>query len=117
MSLLHPVLVPVVCFIRWNEEFEFHLFELTGSEHEIPGSDFVSERFTDLSDPEGRFFSTCFKDVLEVDEHSLRGLRTQVHVRSGTFDWSRLSFEHQVECSRFGEGSRFTARRADVRVI
>ena len=43
-----PVLVPIR-----DEILNLHLLKLPGPENEVPGCDFVTESFTDLSDAEG----------------------------------------------------------------
>ena len=49
-----PVFEPGVVVSRFDEKFEFHLFELPGSKHEVARSDLVAKRFSDLTDAERR---------------------------------------------------------------
>src|SRR4029078_8544053 len=75
--LVDPVAVPLVCFVRRDEELHLHLLELAHAEEEVAGGDLVAKRLPGLGDSERRLASRDLKDVLEVDEDSLCGLRPQ----------------------------------------
>jgi hypothetical protein len=46
----------------------------------LPGSDFISERFTDLGGSEWDFAVVKFEETGEVDEMTLGGLGSEVSV-------------------------------------
>src|SRR5438045_1083537 len=57
------------CFIRLDEELEFHLLELARAKREIPRRHFVAERLAHLRDAERDFLAGGFEDVFELREN------------------------------------------------
>ena len=99
---LFPFLEPFELRTRFYEELHFHLFELTHTEDELAGHDFVTERLTNLCDTERHLHTAGLLYVQVVHEDTLSGFRTEVYLH-GTFR-SRPHFrrEHQVELTDFG---------------
>lgn len=73
-----PVLVPGFVLAGLDEEFHFHLLELTGTEDEVARGDLVTEGLAHVGDAERRLLAGRGHHVLEVHEDALRGFRTQV---------------------------------------
>ena len=101
--LVDPVAVPLVRVGRRHEELHLHLLELERAEDEVPGGDLVAERLADLRDPERRLAPRELRDVLEVDEDPLGGLRPEEHTLTGLLDRADAGLEHEVELARLGE--------------
>ena len=80
--LVDPVAVPLLRLGGRDEELHLHLLELERAEDEVARRDLVAERLADLRDAERRLATRELRDVLEVDEDALRGLRPQVTLRS-----------------------------------
>ena len=98
-----PVLVPRERLSRMTEELHLHLLKLARTEGEVARSDLVAEALPNLSDAERNLHSARIADVLEVDEHPLRGLGTQEgHVLFAAHG-TGVGLEHQIEVARFGE--------------
>ena len=74
--LVDPILVPTLVGTRLDEEFHLHLLELARAEDEVTGRDLVAERLAYLPDSEGRLYPARTHHVREIDEDSLRGLRS-----------------------------------------
>ncbi len=136
-SLVHPVFVPLLPapiwlrrgkvgvrrrgakrslrhFIRLDEEFQFHLFELAGAEGEIAGIDLVPKRLADLANAERDPLPRNLQHVLELRKDRLRGLGTEVGDILLAFDRANVGFEHQVELARLRKQAavfRVVARR------
>ena len=96
-SLLDPVCEPLLGLGRRDEVLHLHLLELERPEDEVAGRDLVAERLADLRDPEGRLAARDLRDVLEVDEDALRGLRSEVRVLPRLLDRTDPRLEHEVE--------------------
>ena len=117
--LVHPVLVPLAGVVGRDEELHLHLLELARAEDEVARRDLVAERLADLGDPERRLLARELKDVLEVDEDALGGLRPQVDLGARLGRRPDVGLEHQVELARLaelaaalaGSGSRRSGRR------
>ncbi len=107
-----PVLEPLRRVGRGDEVLHLHLLELAGAEDEVLRGDLVAERLAHLGDPERRSLPGGLDHVGEVDEHPLRGLRTQVGDRTLVLDGAGMGLEHEVERPCLGELGRAT-RRAD----
>ena len=75
VTLVDPVVVPLLVFTWLDEEFHFHLLELAGAEDKVSRSDFVAETFSHLADAEWRLHSGSVQHVVEVDENTLSGFR------------------------------------------
>src|SRR5699024_1762377 len=84
---------------RLAEEFKFHLFEFSYTEDEVTRCDFVTERFTDLSDTEWQLAACCTLYVLKVYKYTLCCFGTKVGCRCATFRNTDKCLEHQVELS------------------
>ena len=52
VTAIAPEFVPLSGLFRRAEEFNFHLLEFAGTEREVSRSDFVAERFPNLTDAE-----------------------------------------------------------------
>ena len=84
-----PVLAPLDPFavalrpvgVLADEVFHLHLLEFAGAEDEVARRDLVAERFADLGDAERQLHAAGVDDVLEIDEHALRRLRTKISHR------------------------------------
>jgi hypothetical protein len=59
--------------------------------------DLVAERLALLRDAERDPHPRRVDDVLEIDEHALRGLGSEVDLRGELLDRAHVGFEHQVE--------------------
>src|SRR5712691_5542714 len=97
MTLVDPVVVPLLGLVWWHEELHLHLLELAHAEQEVARCDLVAERLTDLRDAERRLAPRELRHVLEVDEDALRGLRSQIRARRRIFHRADLRLEHEVE--------------------
>src|SRR5437660_2165226 len=86
ISLLDPVVEPVVRLAGRDEVLHLHLLELARAKEEVAGRDLVAERLADLCDPERRLAARELEHVLEVDEDPLGRLGTEVRGRSGLLD-------------------------------
>ena len=98
-----PEVVPIHGFFFGNEEFHFHLSELTGAEGEHSGCDFVTECFSDLSDTEGQLLAGCNTDLMEVDEDRLAGFCAEISNMIIIGNRTDMCFHHEVEFAGFGE--------------
>ena len=78
LAVVDPVLVPFFIGSRLAEELKFHLLKFAGTENEVTGGNFVTERFTDLADAERRLLTCRGHDISEIDKDSLGGFGTQV---------------------------------------
>ena len=76
---LFPFLEPIHLFARANKKLHFHLFELAHTEDELTSNDFITERFTDLSNTERHFHTTSLLYIQEVNEDTLCRFRTQIN--------------------------------------
>ena len=101
-AVLAPEVVPFQFGARFAEEFQFHLFEFAGTEDEVTRSDFVTERLTDLAHTERNARADVIDNVLEVDEDTLGGFRTEVNLVAFAFDHTDFGLEHQVKCAGLG---------------
>src|SRR5947207_9755896 len=84
-SLFLPVLEPLHVGPWLDKELHFHLLEFARAENEIAGSDFISERLSDLRDAERNFLSRRLLDVEKILVRSLSGLRSQIYYRRRVF--------------------------------
>ena len=98
-----PVAEPLLRLGRRDEVLHLHLLELECAEDEVPRRDLVPERLADLRDAERRLPPGDLRDVLEVDEDALCGLRAQVRVEARLLERPDPRLEHQVELARLGE--------------
>src|SRR5581483_5704067 len=101
--ILDPLLVHRFGVFRVDEVFDLHLLQFAHAENEVPGRDLVAEGLADLRDAEGQLAVRGVQDVLEVDEHALRGFGAQIGERIGVGDGADLRFEHHVEGTGFGQ--------------
>ena len=90
-------------FVRLDEEFQLHLFELTRAEGEIARRHFVAERLAGLRDAERDFLAGRLQHVLELREDRLRRFRPEIGDAVITLHGTDVSLEHQVERAWFGE--------------
>ena len=113
-AVILPVCKPFKVCAGLAEEFEFHLFEFTGTEREVTGRDFVSEGLTDLCNAEGNLLTGGSCNILEVDEDTLCGFGTEVQGVGGVFGNALERLEHQVELTDIGKVSGAAGRAGDV---
>src|SRR5262249_31436610 len=97
---LAPVLVPEIGLARMEEEIELHLLELARAEDEVPRCDLVAEAAPDLTDAEGHLHARGVEDVLEIVEHPLCRLGTEVRLRFVVAHRSHPRLEHEIELAR-----------------
>ena len=93
------------CFVRLDEEFQFHLLELAGAEGEVLGRDLVAEGLADLADPEGNLHARGVADILELGEDRLGRLGSQVGDVILRRRGADIGAEHEVEGTRLVEQS------------
>ena len=96
-----PFLEPVKFSSRFYKELHFHLFELTHTEDELTGNDFVTESLTNLCNTERNFHTSCFLNIQVVYENTLSSFRTQIYFHSTVGSRSHFGREHQVELTYF----------------
>src|ERR1035437_4295271 len=65
-------------FFRIDEIFYFHLLEFARSEKEIARRDLIPESFTNLRHAERKLRMCRVHNVLEIYEHTLSGLRSEI---------------------------------------
>src|SRR5687768_3799284 len=82
-----------------NEVFHLHLLKLAGAKDEVPRSDFVPKRFSDLCDTKRQFAPAGSEHIREVNKYALGRFRSQVNQRIRIVFCRRayVSLEHQVE--------------------
>src|SRR4029453_17909835 len=78
---LARVAVPEIGLARMDEELELHLLELARAEDVVARRQLVAEAAPDLADAERHLDARRVEDVLEVVEHPLRRLRTEIRLR------------------------------------
>ena len=101
-GVILPVLKPLQIRIRLAEEFHLHLFEFTGAEREIAGSDLVAERLSDLADAKRQMPARRSLHIFEIDENALCRLGTQIDRVGRVLRHTLERFEHQVELTDIG---------------
>src|SRR3989441_2417728 len=109
-AVLHPPVVPVLAgrpalysLVRIDEVLDLHLLELARAEDEVAGRDLVPEGPPGLGDAERQFEPHRLQDVVEVDEHRLGGLGTEVRERGLVLDGTHECLEHQIELAGCGQ--------------
>ena len=100
--------VPFEVRARLAEELHLHLLELAGAEDGVARRDLVAKRLALLGDAEGQAAAHRLDDDGEVDEHTLRRLRSQVHLRGVVSDRAQVGAEHEVELARLASADRRT---------
>ena len=98
---LFPFLEPFEFGSRFYEELHFHLFELTHTENELTGHDFVTESLTNLSDTERNLHTSCLLYVQVVHENTLSGFRTKINLHGTVGSRTHFGGKHQVELTHF----------------
>ena len=101
-ACVDPILVPGFVLAGLDEEFHFHLLELTGTEDEVARGDLVTEGLAHVGDAERRLLAGRGHHVLEVHEDALRGFRTQIVQGVLVLDRAEVGAQHHVEVARFG---------------
>src|SRR5947209_13376955 len=104
-ALVAPVVERLVVLLRTDEVLHLHQLELADAEDVVAGRDLVSESLALLRDAEGHADAGGVDDVLEVDEHALRGLRPEVDLRRAVLDRAHVGLEHEVEHARVVESA------------
>src|SRR5215204_220721 len=102
-AFIEPSLMPFLIGARHNEKLDFHLLKLTAAKSEISRRDLVTERLADLRDTEGQLHAHGLKNIIEVDENTLSGFRSQISHGGIFLHRTHKSLEHQVKLARFGE--------------
>src|SRR5579864_2425612 len=110
--LLAPVLEGLVVLVRADEVLHLHELEFANPKDKIARRDLVAERLALLRDAERHAYARRADHVLEIDEHALRRLGSQVHLGRRVLDGPHVRLEHQVEHPRLVE--RAAAFRAFV---
>src|SRR5256885_15684447 len=105
ISLLDPVVEPVVGLARRDEVLHLHLLELARAEEEVAGRDLVAERLADPRDTERRLAPRKLEHILEVDEDPLGRLGAEVRGRSGLLVRAERRRQHQVELAPLSTGT------------
>ena len=100
---INPILMPLFISSWNNEELHLHLFKFTGTEDEVSWCNFITERFTYLTDTKWRLLPRSLSDVIEVDKDSLSCLRAKVGKSALIFDCAKIGFEKSGELLRLGE--------------
>ena len=98
-----PEFKPLGIRARFAEKFKFHLLEFSCSEGEVSWSDFIPERFANLSNSERNFLPHASLNIAEINENSLSGFRAQENFGFFIFRNSLEGFEHKVEFSNSRE--------------
>ena len=98
-----PVIEPFKVSTRLAEEFKLHLLKLSYSENEVTWSNFVSERFTNLSNTERNFFTACTLNISKVYEDTLCRFRTKIDFVLAILSNALKSFEHKIELANICE--------------
>ena len=101
-ALINPVFKPFVLGARFDEVLDFHLLEFTVAEDEVAGGNLIAEGLAHLGDAEGQLFAGSVDHILEIDEHALGGLRSQIDYRDSILNRSHKGLEHQVELAGLG---------------
>ncbi len=117
VPLVAPVLEPPIALLRGNEVLHLHLLELSGPKDEVLGGDLVAERLADLRDAERGPLAGGGEHVLEVHEHALGGLGTQVGHAALVLDGPGVGLEHEVEGPGLGQILRAAVRADPVDLV
>src|SRR3990167_11398220 len=64
--------------IRSHKIFQFHLFKFPTSESKIPGSNLVSESFSDLCNTERKFNPRRVNNILKINKNSLGNFSSKI---------------------------------------
>ena len=92
-----PVVKPLKVCIRFAEEFQFHLLELSYTEDEVARSDLVAETLADLCDTEWKLPACGTLYIDKVGKDALGRFGAQIHRVLRILRHALESFEHQVE--------------------
>ena len=71
--------------------------EFAGTENKVLEDDFVTERFTNLSNTKRNLHTVRLNNVLKVCKDTLTGFRTEINQMAVVCDWSLICFEHKIE--------------------
>ena len=93
------------------------MLEVTRSEREVAGGNFVSERFAYLTYAEGEFFTRGALNVVEVHENALCGFGAEINGACAIFGYADKSFEHKVELFDIGELFAAALRTANTLIF
>src|SRR5688572_19335980 len=77
-AFIEPSLIPFFIGAGDDEKLDFHLLEFAAAKSEIPWGDLVAEGLADLRDTEGKLHAHGLENVIEIDENTLGGFRSQV---------------------------------------
>ena len=103
--------------VRSDEVLDLHLLELEQAEDEVARRNLVPKRLSDLGDAKRHLDPSCGHDVLELHEHRLRRLRSQVDLGSSLLDRPDHRAEHHVELARAGQRGIAADRTLHRRVL
>ena len=107
---LFPVIKPLQICVRFTEELQFHLLKLSGTERKVTRCDFITERFTNLSNTERQFLSGCSLNIFKVYKDTLSCFRSQIYCIFGIFSYTLECFEHQVKLTNISKVMFATGR-------
>ena len=102
-TVIFPVSEPFQICIRFAEELQLHLLELSGTESKVTRRNLVTEGLTDLSDTERNFLSGSSLYIFKVDKNTLGSLRTKVYRVLRVLGNTLEGLEHQVELTDVGK--------------
>ena len=114
---IFPVFKPLQVCSRLTEEFQLHLLELSCTEGKVTRCNFVTERFSDLSDSKRDLLSGSTLYILKVDENTLSSLRTEVNDVFRILCNSLECLEHQIEFPDVREIVLAAARTRNLMLI
>ena len=95
--------MPLVVGAGFAEELHLHLLELPRPKREVTRRYLVAERLTLLRYAERNTHTAGFHNIVEVHEHRLCSLRTQIHNVVAVVNRTDMRPEHQVEQSRLAQ--------------
>ena len=98
-----PIGIPIAGGVGVAEELDFHLLEFPRAEREVARRDLVAETLAHLADAERNLHAGAVQNVLEVDEHPLRGLGPEEGLVLFVVNGAGVRLEHQVELARLGQ--------------
>src|SRR5690606_36766968 len=85
-----------------DKELHLHLLKLPHTEDKLPGNDFISKGFSDLSDTKSHLHPRRLLHIEEIDKYPLGSFRPQVDGRRILCYRTHLGTKHQVELPYLG---------------
>ena len=112
-----PVFEPLQIRSRPAEKLKLHLLEFARAEGEVARRNLVPEGLSDLADAERNLFPGGSLDVLEIDEDTLRCLRTEIDGVLRVLRDALEGLEHQVKLTDIGKVVLSAGRAGNLVVI